>query len=281
MLVKILSRHTPSYKSLFEYILKEDKANGQPQVFLHGVRGSSIEEWVREYVENEALRKYPREGQIYVYHEILSLSANTDRNLISPEMIEDLGRKYIDLRGLEGMYVGAAHMDRDHVHWHFATHGLQYRTGIAHRMTTQELQDLKVNLQEYHSLKYPELESTCNHGAGKEYVTDKAWYSKHRDERAKAKELLQLQVQDAFGQSKTQKQFLDLLRELNLPHYERGEKIAGIMHGEEKFRFSRLNLDLEKLPQDRTEEEKALDEIQSIRDAMAEQSRTIETELIR
>jgi hypothetical protein len=243
-------------------------------VFRNNVRSDEkdIEGMVREYMENESFRKLSRKDQIYLTHEILSFSSNEDNKLITDELLADMVQQYISLRGEGGMYLGAVHRDRDHAHVHLAVSGLQYRIGKSFRLSKNELQELKIGLQEYHQKKYPELtESNCKHGLGKEYVTDRQWYAKHKESRAAVKGQLKEQVQQAFAQATSQKQFIELLREQNLHHYERGNAITGIMHEDQKFRFSRLDVDLEQLPQDRTEEELVLDEIHAIRERMVEE----------
>jgi hypothetical protein len=281
MIVKVLGRHDAGYVYLINYILQKNPAN-ERNVILHNLRSDNLNGWMQEFMQNEAFRNVSRSDQLYFYHEILSFSSNENNALITDEVLRDIAEQYIKLRGEQGMYLGSWHRDVDHAHIHFITSALEYCTGKAFRLSKEALQDVKIQLQEYHKAKYPEIEhSECNHGSGKPYVTDRAWYAKHKDARAALKEQLTAQVQQAFAEAKSQKQFIELLREQNLHHYERGNAIAGIMHENTKFRFSRFDIDLEQLPIDRTEEQKALDEISALRQQMTDRSRTIENELIR
>jgi hypothetical protein len=68
----------------------------------------------------------------------------------------------------------------------------------------------------------------------------------------------------------TQKEFLNNLRDLDLHFYERNGFPTGVVYDDMKFRFSRLGIEKEQfegLPEDKTEEQKALDEIQAIRES--------------
>ena len=272
MIVKILSRNNPSYSSLIDYILKGSKAKDhEPQIFTHNLRSETKQGWVKEYIDNEALRQNHRSNQIYLYHEILSFSNKEDEGAISKEVLDDIGKQYIALRGHDGLFVGAVHHDKEHTHIHFCTSGVKFRTGKAFRLSKYDLQGVKIRLQEYHKEKYPEIkQSFPEHSNGREYVTNREWQARYKDERAIAKVKIQQEVQECFTKAKTQKEFLELLRDKNLPHYERNGMATGIVHGEMKIRFSRLDISKEQFlskPQDRTEDAKALSAIRRIRES--------------
>jgi hypothetical protein len=268
MIVKVLTRHTPSYRSLLEYIMRGDI---DKDVFLHNLRSRSIDEWANQYIQNESFRRTFRRDAIFLYHEILSLSGNIDPKAVTDAMLADLASKYIELRGNTGMFAGKIHRDTECVHMHFAVSGLEYRTAKSFRISRDELQELKISLQEYHRQKYPELDdSICDHGAGKRHITDRAWHAHHKAERDAAKTELKEQLRGLYERSKTQQEFLELLRESGLHHYERSGQAAGITQGDTKFRFSRLDIDLSQLPTDLSVEQNALDEIRSLRESRQE-----------
>ena len=282
MLVKILTRHQPSYTSHMKYILHEDKTkNKERQIFTHNIRSDSIEGYTKEYIYNEALRNNPRKDNIFLYHEIVSVSAS-DKEAVTKEMLADLARQYISLRGDKGMYIGSVHYDKEHIHIHFCTSGVEYRTGKAFRLSKENLHDLKTKFQEYHKEKYPELEkSFCNHGKGRDYATDKEWQAQNRDKRALLKDELYEKVHSIYDHAKSEKDFLDRLRSEGFHHYERSNKATGIEYEDMKFRFSRLDIDMEDLSQrevmetekEKSDEDKAMEEIRSIREASEDKDR--------
>lgn len=270
-IVKILARHSPTYGALLHYITKADKGKDQnpPRILTHNIRGTSIKEMEREFMENETFRRISRADQVYLFHEIVSMSA-LDKETITEDLLLQVAEQYIALRGREGVYVAALHADKDHYHWHFAVSSLEYRTGKAFRVSPKELHELKVNLEAF-TKQFPELQhSHCNHGSGREYVTDREWHARQKPQRNLIKEEIQEKVKDLFVQSKTQQEFLQQLTEAGIPHYERNGIPTGIVHESGmKFRFSRLDIDkeeLQQLPVDRTEEERVLEEIRSIRE---------------
>ena len=287
MIYKTLARHsTGSYGSLISYITKEGKGknNGPVHVFTHNFRGGTPKEWIHEFKINESYRKHPRADQVLLRHSILSLSPDEDPQYATREVMEDLARKYIQLRGEDGMYIVGIHEEgAAHLHCHIAESGLKLYTGMAHRMTKDDMHRIKVELQQYQKDKYPELSfSIADHGKGAEYLRDAEWHLKKRNERTLSKETIRAKVAELYGQSKTQKKFLELLRDNNLHHYERNGMVQGLVDENGlKFRFSRLDVAFDELPVDvieKTEEQQILEEIQVLRAARGVKEREYEIE---
>jgi len=267
-IIKILSRHNPTYRSLLRYILNESK-NEKPQIFTHNIRTNNIEGYIKEFIQNESLRKNNRSDQVYLYHEIISFNASENKAKITPEMLNDIAQYYFKNRG-EGVSVGAVHRKgNEHIHIHFCTSALQYRTGKSMRISKPELHKLKVSLQEYHKQKYPEISNSFpNHGSGKPYQKN---YSFQKEKRNSIKEKISDIIKSCFEKAGSQKEFLQSLMGQNIFHYERNGKITGVEYEDMKFRFSSLGIDneqLEALPKDLSEEKKVLKQIQKIRQNM-------------
>lgn len=273
MIVKFLSRHSPSYLGLIDYILKEGKGGEHkaPEPYLHNFRGKSKTEWVKELCQNEAFRKHPRKDQVYFYHAMLSFS-NLDSEKITQDILKDITTKFIDLRGKEGMFLTAQHQDREHLHIHCLISALEFKTGKAFRMTKNQFQDLKIELQNYQLQKFPQLENSLpNHQSGKEYLTSKEFNAKNKNTKAFQKAEITTKINDLLAISENQQQFLERLRENGLHHYERGGRAYGISLEDKNYRFSTLGIDLEKinsLPEDLTQEVTVLEEINQLRQEM-------------
>jgi len=262
-IVKILSRHNPSYDSLVKYVLRyvsNEKKSNDSLTYTQNLRSDNINGYVKEFIENEAFRRNVRTDQIHLFHEIVSFGV-AEREIITPAMIDDLARRYMRLRGDASVMLGYPHFDRDHIHLHFCVSALQYRTGKSAGLSKQQLQELKLSFQEYHKQHYPELtKSAPQHGRGGAYLTHGQWHAKRRKE-------VEQTVQQCFDKAKTQNEFLALMRDADLHHYERNGIATGITHEGVKFRFSKLleDRELSSLPIDRSEEEQTLAEIRDIR----------------
>lgn len=263
-IVKILSRHSPTYATLVRYVLQyagnEVKTRGTI-VYTQNLRSDSVDGYIREFIENEAFRRTRRKDSISLYHEIISFNSIEKRHIFTQGVIEDLAHEYMRLRGDKAVILAYPHFDQSHIHLHFCVSALQYRTGISAGLSKQKLQELKLAFQHYHKEHYPELtKSEPQHGRGGAYLTHGQWHAKRSDEIAHI-------IQQCFDMATTQNDFLASLRDAGLHHYERNGIPTGIAYKGAKFRFSRLlgERELDSLPIDRSEEERALAEIRVIR----------------
>jgi len=271
-IVKILARHSPTYASLVSYVLKYIANEGKTDVskiYTNNLRGNTIDGFVEEFVNNERFRRTNRIDQIHLYHEIISFSDVERKELFTKEVIDDLAKEYLRLRGNKAVILAAPHFDKNHVHIHACISALEYRTGKSVGLNKAQLKALKEKFQEYHKTHYPELtKSFPRHGSGERQMAHGKWHAKRRDEVIE-------QVKRCFAQAASQHQFLELLRNAGLHHYERNVgKPEGIEYEGARFRFSRLigKGQLDTLPIDRSEEEKALEEIRKVRERQMERN---------
>jgi len=234
--------------------------------YTSNLRGNNINEFVQEFITNEAFRRQRRLDQVRIFHEIISFNSAENKDVITDAMIDDLAHTYMRLRGDTGVMLGAVHKDKNHMHLHFCVSALHYRTGKSLGLNKTQLRELKQSFQEYHKQHYPELsKSFPEHGKDTRYVSHSAW---HRQQR---KQIIGI-VQQCFAQATSQRDFLELLRDRELHHYERNGKPIGIEYDGLKFRFSRLlpENQFESLPIERSEEYRVLAEIQAVRDRQHE-----------
>jgi hypothetical protein len=254
--------------------LQKDKTDGtESEIFTHNIRSKNPDDWAHEYIENESYRKHTHSDSIKLYHEIVSFS-NRETEAISKEMLADIATKYISLRGDTGMYVGAVHRDKEHIHVHLCVSGLAYRTGKAFRLSRSDMQALKKDLQTYHLHRYPSIRhSTCEHGSGKGSYSQREWYAKHSERRGFLKAGIADTVQTCFSKATSLQHFLHLLRDSGLHHYEQRDHVQGIVSEDGmKFRFKRLGIDITSLSLELHEERKALAEIQHLRESRKERA---------
>lgn len=282
MILKILPRHSAgAIQSLLRYIQNHAKSqDGQTHLILQNVRSKDVGEQTTEFLKNEAYRKVFRKDAVFVRHEILSFSPKNSDS-ITLDILQNIGREYIRLRGEKALIVGAIHNEgKDHFHIHFAVSGLEVVTGRSTHVPRPKLNEIKLKLQSYYLVKYPELtESAVRHGLGREYNSQKEYQMSLRTKRNSKREEIIRTVRTCLDESKTQNEFLERLRDAGLPHYERKGVPQGIISQSLKFRFSRLSISLKNLQIDFTQEEKTLDEIQRLRNQTHQRNR--DTELSR
>lgn len=256
MIIKIKTYKRPAYRKLLEYMLKDgDKLHDKEKrtfVISHNLKGRTIDQWVKQYAENETYRKIKRKDSIKITHEILSWHKDDTAN-ITIEKLEDMAREYMQKRNPNAQYIAVPHFDKDHYHVHVAVSGLEYRTGKSMRMTKGNFQKLKKDIQAYQLEHYPELtNSVVSHekqNENKPKETDKEYQYKRRTGRKTDKEQLQAILQSCFKASTSKEDFYKKLKENKLKTYQRGGKTTGIFYKNQKFRLNKLGFTPERLAQ--------------------------------
>ncbi|MBI4931418.1 MAG: relaxase/mobilization nuclease domain-containing protein [Bacteroidetes bacterium] len=253
MIVKIKTRKRPSFRQLIEYMMK-DKArlfdkDEQSFVIAHNLRGNSIDEWVKQFQKNEEYRTRKRKDSVMLTHEIISF--HRDEENISLAKMEDMAREYIRQRNPNGIYLAVPHTDKEHYHIHICVSGVEYKTGKAMRMSKEQFQTLKKNIQQYQKDKYPELsKSIVNHEKQKgksKNISDAEYQIKQRTGRASMKEELAEKINECLAKAKSMDGFIRILKTENIRPYERGGRFTGVWYENAKYRFSRLQIDMAKV----------------------------------
>ncbi len=245
MIVKIKTRKKPSFRQLLDYMLNDkdrlyDK-QGRSFVITHNLKGKSIDQWERQFKDNEQYRKYHRKGNVMLYHEILSWHRE-DAKDITLDKLEEMAREYISLRNPNGMYVAVPHFDKEHYHIHICTGALEYHSGNTLRMSREEFARLKKDIQKYQQEKYPELgKSIVKHGKKeKAKLTEKEYQLKRRTGRQTHKEELAAILEGCYEKAASTKDFFEKVKDAGLKTYERGGEITGVIYKGQKFRLKRV-----------------------------------------
>ena len=266
MIVKIKTHKRATFKYMLGYMMNDKDrlrgSDGRSFVITHNMRGKSIDGWAEQFKENEKnrIRKRRKDG-VYFNHEILSWHKNSTKHL-SPEKLEKMIREYIKLRNPKSCYVACAHHDKNHVHVHICSSGID-RTGKAMRMSRQELLNLKKNIQQFQIDKFPELShSVVRHGRkSKAITTDKEIQYKLRTGKQTKKEELLSILNDCQKHSKNQEDFFARLKGCKLQTYVRGGRIYGVVFENRKYRFKTLGIEIEQYKMKQKNRKKELQDI--------------------
>lgn len=219
----------------------------QSFVIKHNIRGESVEEWVKQYQENETYRKLRRPDNVILSHEILSWHRDDTKN-ISLEKLEAMAREYIKLRNPSGMAIAVSHSDKQHLHIHFCFSGLEYHTGKSLRMSKGEFTKLKQDIQNFQRERFPELShSIVEHGKSEKkdlalLASDREYQIKRRTGRATDKEQVLRILKDCYHRAISKEDFFEMMKESGLEVYSRGGKISGVIYANRKFRFKRIGI---------------------------------------
>jgi hypothetical protein len=255
MIVKIKSlKNRRCFLRLLGYMLHDKDRlfddKGYSFAVTHNLKGDSIEEWVKQYQENEEYRQHRRVDSVLATHEIISFHRDDAKN-ISLEKMEDIARQYIRERNMNGMYVAVPHFDKEHYHIHICASGVEYLTGKSMRLAKKDLRIFKQKIQGYQLEKYPELSrSIVNHGKSpKEQAlpSEKEYQYKLRTGRATDKEQVIGMLKTCYKKANSSDSFFKMIKESGLQTYIRGGRISGVVFSDRKFRLNTLGFTEERL----------------------------------
>ncbi|MBI4946484.1 MAG: relaxase/mobilization nuclease domain-containing protein [Bacteroidetes bacterium] len=251
MIVKIKTRKRPSFKQLLDYMLHDKDRlfdeRGNSFVIAHNLRGNTIDDWTEQFKQNETYRTRKRKDSVMLTHEILSF--HKDEENISLEKMEDMAREYIRQRNPNGIFLAVPHTDKEHFHIHIIASGVEYKTGKAMRMSKEQFQTLKKNIQSFQQQVYPELSKSIvqHEKKDKAKITDKEYQIKLRTGREALKEELADKIDQCLSKSNSMEDFLQRLKDNSINPYERGGKFTGVLYQNRKFRFNRLQINIAKV----------------------------------
>ncbi len=271
MILKNLTRRSNTGQ-LVNYLFKQEKDSNPKPILKHNLRSRTTKGWAKELDKNFELRLNRRKDSIRLHHTIISFS-NKDKKQINTELLKDITKKYIELRGKANLYLASSHHDKEHIHLHIVMSSTKLITGESNRISRQEFRELKLALDEYQKVKYPELvNSLPAHGKSQKLqLTDPEQKLQDREGKLSQKQELLETVQTVYSRSKSLDNFLSELKSAGYNSYSRGGKVYGVEDESGRhYRFKTLGYDLNKLEElDRQAQEEArqLQELAILRDA--------------
>lgn len=274
MILKNLTRRSNTGQ-LVNYLFKQEKDSKPKPILKHNLRSRTTKGWTKELDKNFESRIHKRKDNIRLHHTIISFS-NKDKKQINPELLKDITKKYIELRGNDNIYLASSHHDKEHIHLHIVMSSIKLITGESNRISRQEFKDLKLALTEYQKEKYPELiNSLPSHGKSQKLqLSDPGLKLQDREGKLSQKQGLLETVQTVFDRSKSLDNFLSQLKSEGIKTYDRGGKVYGVEDESGRhYRFKTLGFDLQKLEEkDRQAQVEAnqLQELASLRDSKSQ-----------
>lgn len=292
MIIKSLSRKSNTgqlVNYIFKYVFKEsekntpritpEKSDKNKFIIRHNIRSRSVKGFTKEFKENESFRLVHRKDSVRLFHTIISFS-NKDKEQVTDKILKDIAKKFIEERGLNNMYAGTKHENKDHIHLHLLISGTQLN-GRSSRISKQKFHSIKLALQNFQLEKYPQLlHSLPEHGKKARQIEKDAIVQKVKSERQTDKQALLEYLEKAYSNSKSQEQFLSQLKKSGHEPYFRNGNFQGMRYeGKMKFRLSRLGFDkarLQALDKIKAAQDKTLSELKSLRSRKSkEQKRSI------
>jgi hypothetical protein len=291
MVIKSMSRKSPTFFQLIAYISREGRAEGPPVLHNLNADGQDPNKINRAFMQN-AKGCPPRKNGVVLYHEILSLSPE-DRPCATPEILAELAERYLSLRAPRAMAYGRVHFDQN-PHIHLIISGNLRGQAKKLRLSRQAFSSVKRELEAYQKQHYPELSRSIVFDNAKEKAREvkekkeasgKMIRKPSEQERKKRlvkqgrgvpsqKKSLRRHVIEALTGAGSPEIFTARLAQRNIRLYERGGRLAGIVENGKKYRFRTLDLE-ETLRKAQTRWEQVPKRRKTIRDILAEKARRV------
>ena len=237
MIIKSMARKSHSFGQLLAYMTIPEQP-GPPISHNLQTAEDDLAGIHREFLDN-ARYLPPRKNGNVLYHEVISFSAE-DKASITPTILEDLTRKYLELRAPDALAYGRAHFDTDCPHLHLMISANNLASSKRLRLSRAEFAGVKRSLEKYQRKRYPFLEHSVvfERGQAKQKTQRAPRQRLNESERARRlakedgprepsqKEQVRALVAQQFHKSRSGKALFQRLKNLGLLLYKRGKHVA-------------------------------------------------------
>lgn len=266
MIIKSMSRKKPNFHNLIAYMEK----GGNPLVIGQNLRTTNLNkaQSIRhEFIKNHKFCPHRKNG-VALYHDIMSFSGKDTAHL-TPQILEDLGTRYLAKRAQNALGYARVHQDKDHVHIHFMISGNLIESPQKLRLSKADFKTVKQELEAYQKGKYPFLKhSLCQEHKPERSISGKEGEILRKGKVSQKERVIHIFKKALEGTSEAD--FLQELKNYNLEIYKRG-KNYGVLDTatQRKHRLKKLGLqeafllgpDRWQLYQKRTQEIKKIKEL--------------------
>ena len=155
MIVKSMARKTRSFGQLLRYLNTPTQTG---PALLHNLRCRSddLAQIEAELLNNSRLLSERKNGN-YLYHEVLSFGVG-DRENVTPTLLEDLTRRYLELRAPRALAYAKAHLETANAHVHLLISANNVGSSRRLRLSRRNFDRVKHQLEAVQRQQYPQLE---------------------------------------------------------------------------------------------------------------------------
>lgn len=228
MIIKSMSRKQATFGQLVDYM--EDGRQDKKYTLKHNLYASKPQKIKEEFEENARFVAKRKNG-VYMYHEVLSItksSSLTDDQ--QKEILREIAIEYIGNRANNNLAYAVLHDDKkDNLHYHFLISSNEVHDSKKHRLSKQDFDKFKKNLETRVLSKYPELEQKeIINKTSKEKLSNKGAELKRRTGKTNQRDSVKDRLKTVFSSSKDKQSFFDNMSNEKLEIYVRGNNIGVI-----------------------------------------------------
>lgn len=242
MIVKLHRLKKPDFSKLIPYIARDKgRSKDNTHAIFHNISVSTLNGAIKDFKENDSYRKQRNDG-VSIYHEIISFH-EADSEKLTLEILNDIARKYIQIRGENALCFAKAHIEDKHKHIHFAFSGTELFSSKTLRLDNKDFRRVKKQIEAYQLKKYPELTNSIVYHNEKKKAknrSDREYQLKKRTNRETDKEIIQKLLEKAFRKSNSFEIFLETLTKRGFEVYKYRERVNGIIYNDRKYKFVSL-----------------------------------------
>ncbi len=221
-----MSRKQATFGQLVDYM--EDGRQDKKFTLKHNLYATKPQKIKEEFEENARFVSKRKNG-VYMYHEVLSItksSSLTDDQ--QKEILREIAIEYIGNRANNNLAYAVLHDDKkDNLHYHFLISSNEVHDSKKHRLSKQDFDKFKKDLETRVLTKYPELEQKeIINKSSKEKLSNKGAELKRRTGKTTQRDSVKDRLKSVFSSSKDKQAFFDNLAKEKLEIYVRGNNIG-------------------------------------------------------
>lgn len=237
-----MSRKSASFSQLYEYLTREEENFCFSRNTYSNIKNKK--ELLQEFYNNAEYLKQSR-GNVYLYHELLSLEQNNLSKLRQKEILLDLANRYLEQRADNHLSFGVIHEDKEHIHLHLMISANEIESKQRVRLSKPEFASIQQKMEQYKNENYIELKPSSLYQKQKANSAKQSQKEQEMRQRRKAttiKEEIKQNLEIAFKQASSSAYIKNHLENLEYELYMRGNTM-GVKHKGKKYRLKTLGLE--------------------------------------
>ena len=213
MIIKSMSRKEGSFSQLYKYMEKGANRDDDKYRFIYNCFGRKKEQVLNEFQNNSEQLKQRKNG-VYLYHEIISISRSKNlSNEAQKKALYEIVQEYTKRRAFGNLACGYMHDEKDNnLHFHLMISSNEVGKSNRTSLRKKEFSTLKVEMEKWVLMKYPELEQA-------KIISKKNHYKDNKEEFTDS-------LQSILSTAKSREDFHKLLENNQASYKVRGKTIT-------------------------------------------------------